>query len=180
MKKKTILIVLLSTLLISGCANSGHMNSRKNPIASLFNSSSENSLDSALTSTSSDNSSKLTYDHIDIDLTTMNATMVYSQVYDMLDKPSSYINKVIKVTGPFRPYESYDPDYCYPAIVVQDATACCANGLEFLLYDVPRCSMKGGNGYPLYNETATIIGRFETYIEDASLYVHLVDAIWVK
>ena len=120
------------------------------------------------------------YEHIDIDLTTMNATMVFSQVSDMINKPSIYTSKIVKVKGPFRPYESTDPNSCYPAILVQDATACCGNGLEFLLYGVPRCTMQGGNGYPLFNEEATIVGRFETYLEDYSPYIHLVDSIWLK
>ena len=40
--------------------------------------------------------------------------------------------------------------------------------------------MKGGNGYPLYEEEATIVGRFETYLEGSSMYIHLVDAIWLE
>ena len=87
---------------------------------------------------------------------------------------------IIKMAGPFRPFDSTSPNCCYPAIVVQDATACCASGIEFLLYGVPLCSKEGGNGYPLYNEEATIVGRFETYLEGTYMYTHLVDAIWLK
>jgi hypothetical protein len=145
---------------------------------SLFNSNSNSG--SIQSSISFDSDGLPVYEHIDIDLTTMNATMVYSQVSDMLSRPSTYLHKIVKVKGPFKPYESTNPDYCYPAIIVQDATACCGNGLEFLLYGVPRCSMEGGNGYPILNEEATVIGRFETYLEGTSLFVHLVDAVWLK
>jgi hypothetical protein len=145
---------------------------------SLFNSNSNSC--STQSSISFDSSGLPVYENIDIDLTTMNATMVYSQVSDMLSRPSTYLHKIVKVKGPFKPYESTNPDYCYPAIIVQDATACCGNGLEFLLYGVPRCSMEGGNGYPILNEEATVIGRFETYLEGTSLFVHLVDAVWLK
>ena len=182
MKKIALLTTISAILLITGCASNGHLNSRNNPIASLF-SSKESSTPSSIISESSGEQSQNdypVYEKIDVDLTTMNATMVYSEVYDMLDKPSAYINKIVKVAGPFRPYESTDPNYCYPAILVMDATACCGNGLEFLLYGIPRCSMKGGNGYPLYNEEATIVGRFERYLEGTDIYVHLVDAIWLK
>ena len=120
------------------------------------------------------------YDKVDVDLTKMNSTMVYAQVLNMLDDPGSYIGKIVKMSGPFIPFESTDPSTCYPAILISDATACCASGIEFILYGVPLCSMSGGNGYPLYQEEATIVGRFETYLEDASLYIHLVDAIWLK
>jgi hypothetical protein len=145
---------------------------------SLFNSNSNSC--STQSSISFDSSGLPVYEHIDIDLTTMNATMVYSQVSDMLSRPSTYLHKIVKVKGPFKPYESTNPDYCYPAIIVQDATACCGNGLEFLLYGIPRCSMEGGNGYPILNEEATVVGRFETYLEGTSLFVHLVDAVWLK
>jgi hypothetical protein len=145
---------------------------------SLFNSNSNSC--STQSSISFDSSGLPVYENIDIDLTTMNATMVYSQVSDMLSRPSTYLHKIVKVKGPFKPYESTNPDYCYPAIIVQDATACCGNGLEFLLYGIPRCSMEGGNGYPILNEEATVVGRFETYLEGTSLFVHLVDAVWLK
>ena len=121
-----------------------------------------------------------TYDRVDVDLTEMNSTMVYAQVLNMLENPGSYVGKIVKMSGPFVPFESTDPSTCYPAILISDATACCASGIEFILYGVPLCSMSGGNGYPLYQEEATIVGRFETYLEDASLYIHLVDAIWLK
>ena len=120
------------------------------------------------------------YDNVDVDLTSMNATMVYAEVFNMMNNPGDYLDKIVKVSGPFVPFGSTSPDYCYPAILIKDATACCANGLEFLLYGTPRCSMEGGNGYPLYNEEATIVGRFTTYLEGNYLYVHLVDAIWLK
>ena len=156
MKRKLLIVPFV--ILLASCSNSGSIQS----------------------SISFDSDGLPVYEHIDIDLTTMNATMVYSQVSDMLSRPSTYLHKIVKVKGPFKPYESTNPDYCYPAIIVQDATACCGNGLEFLLYGVPRCSMEGGNGYPLLNEEATVIGRFETYLEGTSLFVHLVDAVWLK
>ena len=176
MKRKLYLVPFI--ILLASCANTGHFNGRSNPMDSLFNSNSNSG--SIQSSISFDSDGLPVYENIDIDLTTMNATMVYSQVSDMLSRPSTYLHKIVKVKGPFKPYESTNPDYCYPAIIVQDATACCGNGLEFLLYGVPRCSMEGGNGYPILNEEATVIGRFETYLEGTSLFVHLVDAVWLK
>lgn len=175
-------------LLLTSCFSNGHGASRNNQISSLFqnadqslNTSSESSSNkTSNTSVTSGATDYPKYDNIDIDLTIMNATMVYSEVNDMLSNPSSYINKIVKMEGPFLPFDSDDPNYCYPAILIRDATACCASGIEFLLYGVPRCSIEGGNGYPLYNEEATIIGRFETYIEGSYMYVHLVDAIWLE
>ena len=184
MKKRILLFIPVITIILSSCANSGHLKSKNNPMASLFASSSNETTTSAtIYSVVSSNTSEVsipTYEKIDIDLTTMSATMVFSEVFNMLDNPKAYVGKIVKVAGQFIPYESISPNYCYPAIIVQDATACCSNGLEFLLYGVPRCSMKGGNGYPLYGEEATIVGRFERYLESGGFYVHLVDAIWLK
>lgn len=177
MKRKLLIIPFV--ILLASCSSGGHFNGRSNPMDSLFNSNSASS-GSIQSSISFDSDGLPVYEHIDIDLTTMNATMVFSQVSDMLSRPSTYAHKIVKVKGPFKPYESTNPDYCYPAILVQDATACCGNGLEFLLYGVPRCTMQGGNGYPMLNEEATVVGRFETYLEGTSLYVHLVDAVWLK
>lgn len=185
MKKQLLFITIPLLFSIASCANTGHFNKKNNPIASLFetNESSEQlaSNDENESSSSESSLSYPEYPDIDVDLTTMNATMVYSQVYNMVyEAPASYVNKIVKMRGPFIPLESTDPNYCYPAILIQDATACCGNGVEFLLYGVPRCTMEGGNGYPLYNEEATIVGRFETYLEYGDVYVHLVDAIWLK
>lgn len=190
MKKIGTYILFLSSLLLTSClANNAHKGSRFNLISSLFenaerseSSQEESSLEpnksSGTTALSSLDYPK--YETIDVDLTTMNATMVYSEVNNMLSEPSSYIGKIVKMSGPFVPFDSTDPNYCYPAIIIRDATACCASGIEFLLYGVPRCSKEGGNGYPLYNEEATIVGRFETYLEGTDMYVHLVDAIWLE
>ena len=195
MKKIGTPLLFLSALLLTSClSNNGHVGSRFNLISSLFENA-EKSQESAQEEPSSvidkpsDNSSEVIvsssldypkYENIDVDLTTMNATMVYSEVNNMLSSPSSYIGKIVKMEGPFIPFDSTNPNYCYPAIVIRDATACCASGIEFLLYGVPRCSKAGGNGYPLYNEEATIVGRFETYLEGTDMYVHLVDAIWLE
>ena len=122
-----------------------------------------------------------TYETIDVDMTTMNETKL-SLTYDSFyTDPGLYKDKVVKVKGPFEPLESTDENSCYPAIYLfSDATGCCPYVLEFLLYDVPICSMAGGSGYPLYHEEATIVGTFEKYYEGSALYVHLVDALWLK
>ena len=194
MKKIGTSLLFLSAILITSCFSNAHNNSRVNLISSLFEnaenstfSSSEIEKTSVEPEISSNPISSSTsevyypkYETIDIDLTTMNATMVYSQVNNMITTPTEYVGKIVKMEGPFVPFDSTNPDYCYPAILIRDATACCASGIEFLLYGVPRCSKAGGNGYPLYNEEATIVGRFETYLEGQYMYIHLVDAIWLE
>ena len=180
--KHKLLFITSFIALLTGCASGGH-GSRSNIMASLFNSEESQTVSITEQSTSNSTTSVIdrpTYDKIDVDLTTMSATMVYSEVLNMLDYPTQYVDKVVKMKGPFRPFASTNENYCYPAIIIQDATACCASGIEFLLYGIPRCSPKGGDGYPALEEEATIVGRFETYLEGTYVYEHLVDAIWLE
>ena len=187
MKKIGTSLLFLSSLLLTSCLSSAHNANKFNAISSLFenadqslNQSDNQVANSAVNSGSNGSISWPTYDNIDIDLTTMNATMVYSEVNDMLSYSSEYVGKIVKMSGPFLPFDGTEYMPCYPAILIRDATACCASGIEFILYGVPLCTVKGGNGYPLYNEEATIVGRFETYLEGTDVYVHLVDAIWLE
>ena len=158
MKKIIPLLIVTSFIVLSGCTNEDN-----------------NSL------TSSKRTTPPVYDKIDVDMSTMNETKL-SLTYDSFcADPGYYKNKVVKVKGPFEPSESTDENYCFPAIYLfSDATGCCPYVLEFYLYNVPVCSMAGGNGYPLYHEEATIVGTFERYYEDGTLFFHLVDALWLK
>lgn len=103
---------------------------------------------------------------VDIDLTTMSSTVVYAQVSDMMANPSNYLGKIVKMTGTFNLYTNQDQTVFYSTCEVADATACCANGIEFVMPD---------NGNPIVGEEITVVGRFEDYEEDGIKYVHLVD-----
>ena len=182
--KKLKALSLLTLLVITSCAANGR-GSKGNIMDSLFNSNKSSNQSQIVTSNSNASINSISgepvYDKIDIDLTKMNSTMVYSQVLNMLENPSTYLGKIVKMSGPFRPYyNENDESMVYPAIVIPDATACCASGLEFLLYGVPLCTKNGGAGYPNLEEEATIVGKFAKYYEYGYLYVHLVDAIWLK
>lgn len=69
---------------------------------------------------------------IDLDLTKMSATMIYSTMFDMLVMPEDYVEKNIKVSGWFETYTDPQSGELYYAVVVPDATACCQQGLEFV------------------------------------------------
>ena len=156
MKKAFTLLTLLTVLSLSGCTDE-----EQQSYSSL--------------------SEPPTYDKIDIDFTTKDETYIQTLYYSMESYPSEYINKIVKISGPFSPYESNNPNSCFPAIFLfKDSTGCCDYCFEFLLYDVPVCPYKGGNGYPLLNEEATIVGRFDKYLEGSTVYIHLVDALWLK
>ncbi len=113
-----------------------------------------------------------------IDLTALNSVMVYTEVYNMMYYPENYEGKTVKARGMFNYCEAteeeknlYGNDY-YFYTVIQDATACCQQGLEFVLKDDPGFP----EGYPKIGEDVTVCGRFEIYYEGETMYAHLVDA----
>ena len=114
------------------------------------------------------------YKNVDIDLTLMNATMVYSQVYDMVTEPDGYIGKTVRMNGQFAVYDGEERVYC--ACVVADATACCQQGIEFILRGEPSYP----EGYPELGSEVTVAGVFDTYIETVAgqdfTFIQLIDA----
>ncbi len=99
-----------------------------------------------------------------IDLTNMNSTMVYSQVYDMLSSPGEYKGKTIKASGTHSVYYDAATNTTYHAIIINDALGCCSQGLEFVL--------SSGN-YPKQDKYITIEGVFGTYKENGAIYCYL-------
>ncbi len=109
---------------------------------------------------------------IDVDLTAMSSSVVYSAVYDMITNPASYIGKVIKMTGPIAMYQDPSSDKRYFACIIRDATACCAQGMEFELgsrYSYPE-------DYPELGTEVTVVGTFDTYTEGQYQYCTLRNA----
>ena len=108
----------------------------------------------------------------DVDLTTLSSTMVYSEVYNMMYEPDRYLGKRIKMNGRFAVYENPNTGAVYTACIIMDATACCSQGLEFVL--------AGEHSYPAdYPEPGTeitVVGTFQTYEENGYVDYHLVDA----
>ncbi len=72
-------------------------------------------------------------DVIDYDLTEMSATMVYSQVFDLVSNPTNYEGKTFKIEGIFEHYMLMETDEYIYFVVVTDATACCPQGIELSL-----------------------------------------------
>ena len=113
-------------------------------------------------------------DGIDLDLTEMNATMVYSEVLGMVYEPDSYRGKVVKMAGDFSYYLDEQTGKYYFACIVKDATECCAQGIEYSLkgeYSFPE-------DYPELGDPVTVIGTFDTYEEGGYVYMYLKDAYY--
>ena len=119
---------------------------------------------------------------VDIDLTALSGIMVYSEVNSMISFPDNYIGKTVKMQGQFTIYQATDengafiPDKMFFACMIADATACCAQGLEFALtgrHVYP-------DEYPELGAEITVVGTFEWYEEDGCRYYRLGNAAFVN
>ncbi len=174
MKKSLAIIIILSLLLsFTACSKA---NRESNETSTKQNANLNNSsFESQPNVTASQNSgSSLTKGEngIDVDLTVLSSTMIYSEVYNMMTAPETYIGKSVKMKGQFAYYEDPETKKQYFACVIADATACCSQGLEFVLkgdYSYP-------DDYPDLGTEITVMGTFKTYQEDGTTYCQLVDA----
>ena len=113
---------------------------------------------------------------IDLDLSAMSGTVAYAQVCRLLSDYRAYEGKIIRMKGWFNVLQDPETGMVYYACIVQDATACCAEGIEFVW--AGEHSFPGD--YPEPGTGVTVTGRFESYMEGGDLYVHLNDAeaVW--
>lgn len=109
----------------------------------------------------------------ELDLTVLSSTMVYSEVFNMLTMPEEYVGKTVIIKGQFTSYEDPDTKIRYFGCIIADATACCSQGLEFVL---------AGNhfypqDYPNDGDEITIKGTFEIQEESEYKYIVIADAV---
>lgn len=157
---KKLFCVLLAALLLCTLAACGHEDTAQKPAA-------EAAEDTAA---------------LDIDLTVLSSTMVYSEVYSMVSFPDDYIGKTVKIKGQFAIGYVYNTDGTPDestarfTCVIADATACCSQGLEFILtgeHTYP-------DEYPELGAEITVVGTFEWYEEDGCRYYRLGNASFVN
>ncbi|WP_409968538.1 hypothetical protein RFF05_00700 [Bengtsoniella intestinalis] len=120
------------------------------------------------------------YGSVEIDLTAMNSTLVYSQVYAMMLYPEDYAGRTVKMHGMFAYYYVESVDTYYYGIIVEDATACCAQGIEFVLADQEAYTCP--DDYPQMGEYATVVGVFNSFTPEETpeyQYFHLEQAEFI-
>ncbi len=110
-------------------------------------------------------------DKIDVDLTAMSSTMIYSKVFNMVTTPSDYKGQMVRMRWNFSTVE--DEGERYYACIIADATACCSQGIEFELSDK---SLKYPKDYPKADEEITVKGEFDYYKRDVYTYCVLRNA----
>ena len=112
-----------------------------------------------------------------VDLTVLSSTMVYAEVFAMMSSPEDYVGKTVKMQGIFSKGQLYaagslnDGGTVF-ACVIQDATACCAQGIPFELagdHTYPQ-------DYPELGDTITVVGTFEIHQQEGMEFCRLRDA----
>lgn len=106
---------------------------------------------------------------VDVDLTRMSSTMVYAEVSNMMYCPDDYVGKIVRMQG--QNINSYYDvtEQTYHSVLIADATACCAQGLEYVLAD-------DSAEYPDDDLDITVTGEFELYEELGMMYCRLKSA----
>lgn len=106
----------------------------------------------------------------DVDLTQLSSTMVFAEVYNMLDRPGDYAGKTVKMQGEFSRYVDEYTGHVYYAVLIADAAACCRQGMEFV--------WEGVHGfpadYPPLGAEIEVTGIFEPYEESGLIYCRIL------
>lgn len=166
MKKTVVMLcsILLASFLCS-CGNTAKIDSMLDSGNSESAGNADENNKKSFTGTSA-------YDKYDVDLTQLDGTMVYAQVSDILNNPDQYNGKIIRAKGPFSYFQNPDTGDEYFATIISDATACCAQGIEFKLdgeHSYP-------DDYPALNTEITVTGICDVYSEGNATYCQLLSA----
>ncbi|MCR4676230.1 MAG: hypothetical protein K5634_03255 [Sphaerochaetaceae bacterium] len=121
-------------------------------------------------------SEELNEKHADVDLTQLSSAMVYSVVYDMVSNPDNYRGKTVIMQGSFATTSNEGTGKRYYACIIRDATACCAQGIEFELKDPGVYP----DDYPVLDSEIKVMGVFDTYNEGSYIYCTLKNAEFVR
>lgn len=113
-----------------------------------------------------------------IDLTAMSSTMVFAEVFNMTTHPEDYVGKTVKMQGIFSTGKLYAQEGTFEdggtvfACIIQDATACCAQGIPFDLAE----SRAYPEDYPELGAPITVTGTFEICTQDGLEFCRLSQA----
>lgn len=164
MKRILKSLLILTVALLSGCGDKADREVAATPVPTQ--SLSEQTPDAVVFSTAV----AINPDYYDVDLAGMGATMVYSYVFSIVSDPAQYVGQRFRVRGTYQVTHWSATDLDYNFVVVSDATACCAQGLEFLLDE--------GLSYPAAGDQIEITGTFGSYDElDETYYYIQADSI---
>ena len=107
---------------------------------------------------------------VDFDLSAMSRTVMYAQVYDMIYNPDQYLGKTVRILGPVDQYDEEETGQTHYVCLIQDATACCTQGIEFEPEDADTV-------VPPKDSTVLVSGTFDTFMNGPFLYCVLRNAV---
>lgn len=94
---------------------------------------------------------------VDLDLTPLSSTMIYAELFNMMSAPDDYIGKTIRMKGSFFVYQDPNTQQVYCGVIVQDATACCAQGFDIVMPAQARYP----EDYPPAQSEVTVVGTIQ-------------------
>ena len=160
--KKMLLLFLAALLALSACSRQA----AEAPEAQMPTAQSSTLPAPAAEETAADDAGASTGDFID--LTAMSSTMVFAEVFNMTTHPEDYVGKTVKMQGIFSTGKLYAQEGTLEdggtvfACIIQDATACCAQGIPFDLAE----SRAYPEDYPELGAPITVTGTFEICTQD--------------
>lgn len=179
MKTKRILtsVILSASLLLASCGGGSnaadqHVVSTTTGVADVLASRMEGetqgAVDTYVPTPVPTADTVIAYGDCDLDLTTMNADLIYANVYSIVTDPDTYVGMTIRMSGSAVSYTDEVSGQTYYACFIADAAGCCQAGLEYQLTE---------GEYPEDGEEITILGTFEVYEEDGNPYVILDNSV---
>lgn len=161
MKTRKKILLFLLVFLLAGCNNTIHSEKNEN-ITVTENREKNDPIDR-------------TEEKVDYDLTEMNRDMIYATVYQMMADPDQYTGKTFRMEGTYYAVYYEPTQQYYHYCIIQDAMACCAQGMEFVWEDGSHIYP---DEYPVEDADIIVEGIFETYREtgDSNLYCRLANA----
>jgi hypothetical protein len=107
---------------------------------------------------------------VDVDLTTLNATMLSAYVTNIHVNSSDYLGKSIKVSGLYNSIYLALTDSYFHYVITLDGDECCQEGFEFIFdsdYFDP-------DDYPPMRSYIEVIGILDTHTEFGYAYARLI------
>lgn len=103
---------------------------------------------------------------VNIDLTKMSSTMIYSTVLNIVTTPKNFVGKTMRMRGDYTTYPISASETIH-ACLVRDAAGCCSQGLEFRLTS---------GRYPSGAGEITVVGTIAYFNQDGKDICYLTNA----
>lgn len=114
---------------------------------------------------------------IDIDLSQMSSSMIYSMVFEMICMPEMYEDKNLKVRGNFVVYISEETGDRHYAIVIPDATQCCQQGIEFIWFGDNKTYPQD---FPPIGTEIELTGRYKSIYTKEGFLINFIEAVEIR